>query len=145
MIIYLHNSVLYTQNFYIQEKKTSTYLLHVLLSILTDPTSSFPTGNNLHSPRIRKKRPLPLHVSLYRIEAERANVILRTKNKLARLALDAAARQDVIVAQPQATTTTTNRHCCLNTFCFCLLLVVLNLLIMQWLYYKTLNKNLTQL
>ena len=93
----------------------------------------------------RKKRPLPLHVSLYRIEAERANVVLRTKNKLASLALDATARQDVIVAQPQATTTTTNRHCCLNTFCFCLLLVVLNLLIMQWLYYKTLNQNLTQL
>jgi hypothetical protein len=86
----------------------------------------------------RKKRPLPLHVSLYRIEAERVNRVLRTNTKLASLALD-AARQDVVVAQPQASTSTTNWHCCLNTFCFCLLLVVLNLLIMQWLYYKSLN------
>ena len=93
----------------------------------------------------RKKRPIPLHVALYRIEAERANLILRTTNKLASLALNAAARQDMIIAQSQVTTTTANKHCCLNTFCFCLLLVVLNLLIMQWLYYKSVNLNLKQL
>ena len=97
----------------------------------------------------RKKRPLPLHVSLYRIEAERVNLVLRTNNKLASLALDAAARQNrivaarqdliVVVAQPQAS------NCCLNTICFCLLLVVLNLLLMQWLYYKSLNMNVKQL
>ena len=108
----------------------------------------------------RKKKPLPLHVSLYRIEAERVNLVLRTNNKLASLALDAAARQnriaaarqdlnvaarqDVIVAQPQATTTT-NWHCCLNTICFCLLLGLLNLLTVQWLYYKNLNLNVKQL
>ncbi len=128
------------------------------MSILTlTLTPSFHTSNNTRSHR--KKTPLPLHVSLYRIEAERVNLVLRTNNKLASLALDAAARQkrifaarqdlivaarqDVIVAQPQATTT--NWHCCLNTICFCLLLVVFNLLIMQWLYYKSLNLNLKQL
>jgi hypothetical protein len=99
----------------------------------------------------RKKRHLPLHVTQRRIEAERVNLVLRTNNKLASLALDAAAiqnrilaaRQGVIVAHPQGTTT--NWHCCLNTICFCLLLVVLNLLFMQWLYYKGLNLNLKQL
>ena len=44
-------------------------------------------------------------MALYRIEAERANLILRTTNKLASLALDAAARQDMIIAQSQVTTT----------------------------------------
>jgi hypothetical protein len=58
------------------------------------------------------------------------------------LALDATARQDRIVARAQATI---NWHCCLNAFCFCLLLVLLNLLFMQWLYYKSLNLNLKQL
>jgi hypothetical protein len=88
-------------------------------------------------------------VTQRRIEAERVNLVLRTNNKLASLALDAAARQnrivaarqdlivaarqDVIVAHPQATTT--NWHCCLNTICFCLLLAVLNLLFMQWSVY----------
>ena len=103
----------------------------------------------MHSPRIRKKRPLPLHVSLGRIEAERVNLTLRTNQKLASLALDAAARNNrivaarqdliVVVTHPQAS------NCCLNTICFCLLLVVFNLLFMQWLYYKTLHMNVKQL
>jgi hypothetical protein len=112
------------------------------MSILTYPTPSFPTSNNMHSQK--KKRPLPPHVTQRRIEAERVNLVICTNNKLPSLALDAAARQDRIVAHAQATTTT-NLHCCLNTICFCLLLVVLNLLFMQWLYYKSLHLNLKQL
>jgi hypothetical protein len=27
-------------------------------------------------------------------------------------------------------------HCCLNTFCFCVSLVLMNLFCLQWLYYK---------
>ena len=29
-----------------------------------------------------------------------------------------------------------DRHCCLNTCCFCFLLVIMNLLYFQWLYMK---------
>jgi hypothetical protein len=104
------------------------------------------------TPRSRKQKPLPLHVSRSRIAAERINVVIRTNNKLASLAvlqhqIDAERlnvqlallpQQIGIVARAQDTT---NYHCCLNTFCFCLLLVLLNLLFMQWLYYKSLNLN----
>ena len=104
----------------------------------------------------RKKRPLPLHVSLYRINAERANVIRRTNNRVAfwtavadqnRIALLAAAEaedriailtvaahQDRIPIQAERD----NFHSCFNTFCFCVLLLLLNLLCLQWLYYQTL-------
>ena len=102
-------------------------------------------------PPPRKKRPPPLHVTQHRIEAERVNLVLRTNNnKLASLALEANARKARIVPRAQATTTTTTTtnwhwHCCLNTICFCLLLVLLNLLFMQWLYYESLNLNVKQL
>ncbi len=100
----------------------------------------------------RKKKPLPLHVSQYRINAERANVILRTNNRVAfwtavaeqnRIALLAAAAQ----AQEEriALLNTAayhdriphlaereNWHCFCNTFCFCMLLVLLNLLFLQF-------------
>ena len=55
----------------------------------------------------RKKKPLPLHVSLYRINAERANVIRRTNNRVAfwtsvadqnRIAILAAAAQEERIA-----------------------------------------------
>jgi hypothetical protein len=36
-------------------------------------------------------------------------------------------------------------HCCLNTFCFCMLLVLMNLLFLQWLYYKVHDFKLKQL
>ncbi len=89
----------------------------------------------------RKKRPPPLHVSLHRIEAERANVILRTNNRIR--GLNSSVRQDR-TARAHGTENE-NWHCCLNTICFCMLLVLLNLLFLQWLYYKSLNRNLKQL
>jgi hypothetical protein len=66
-----------------------------------------------------------------RIEAERINV------EMALL-----PQQIGIVARAQDTT---NYHCCLNTFCFCLFFVLLNLLFMQWMYYKYLNLNVKEL
>ena len=89
----------------------------------------------------RKKRPPPLHVSLHRIAAERANVILRTNNRIR--SLNSSVRQDR-TARAHGTENE-NWHCCLNTICFCMLLVLLNLLFLQWLYYKSLNRNLKQL
>ncbi len=87
------------------------------------------------------KRPPPLHVSLQWIEAERANVMQRTKNRIWNL--NAAVREDR-TARAHGTETD-NWHCCLNTICFCMLLVLLSLLFWQWLYYKSLNLNLKQL
>ena len=90
----------------------------------------------------RKKRPLPLHVSLYRINAERANVIRRTNNRVAfwtavaeqnRIALLAATQKDRIPLLADRD----NFHSCFNTICFCVLLLRLNLLCLQWLYYQT--------
>ena len=103
----------------------------------------------------RKKKPLPLHVSQYRINAERANVIRRTNNRVAfwtavadqnRIALLAAAAQEEHIALLTAATHQAriplladrfNWHCCCNTICFCVLLLLLNLLFLQWLYYQT--------
>jgi hypothetical protein len=104
----------------------------------------------------RKKRPLPLHVSQYRINAERANVIRRTNNRVDfwtsvadqnRIAILAAAAQEERIALLTAAAhqdrtpllaERDNLHCCFNTICFCVLLLLLNLLCLQWLYYQTL-------
>ena len=100
------------------------------------------------TPRFRKKKAKPPHVSRSLIAAERINVVIRTNKKLASLATlqhqIVAERLNVQLAllpQQISTNTNTNDHCCLNTFCFCLLLVLLNLLFMQRLYYKSLNLN----
>ena len=82
---------------------------------------------------------MPLHVSQYRINAERANVIRRTNNRVAfwttvadqnRVALLAAAAQEEQIALLTAAThqdrilflpDRINWHCCFNTICFCVL------------------------
>jgi hypothetical protein len=79
----------------------------------------------------RKKKPPPLHVSQARIIAERANVIRRTNNWIA--LLTAAAQQERILLLKEIE----NWHCCINTICFCVMLLLLNLLFLQWLYYQT--------
>jgi hypothetical protein len=102
----------------------------------------------------RKKRPLPLHVSQYRINAERANVIRRTNNRVAfwtsvadqnRIAILAAAAQEERIALLTAAAhqdripllaERDNWICCFNTICFCVLLLLMNLLFLQWLYYQ---------
>jgi hypothetical protein len=93
----------------------------------------------------RKTKPPPLHVSQARIHVERVNVILRTKNQIASwhaaahqnqiASLNATAHQNQIVSL----NATTQWHSCLNIICFCMLLVVVNLLFLQWLHYNTNN------
>ena len=86
----------------------------------------------------RKKRPQPLHKSLRLIEEERANVVKRTQVRLAQLFAEAEANvmlheeYNVVPVPVQDY----NWHCFLNTVCFCMLLALMNLLFLQWLYYK---------
>ena len=92
-----------------------------------------------------KKRPQPLHKSLRLIEEERANVVKRTQVRIAQLiaAEEAHVIQDEeidVVPVPDF-----DWHCYMNTFCFCLLLVLMNLLFLQWLYYKVHDFQVKQL
>jgi hypothetical protein len=82
------------------------------------------------------KKPLPLHVSRALIEAERSNVVKRTQRRIALLRATENTRNhddddDPVVA--------VDSHCCLNIICFCVLLVIMNLLFLQWLYYEARN------
>jgi hypothetical protein len=43
--------------------------------------------------------------------------------------------------QPVTVPVHTQNHYCLSIFCFCVLLVILNLLFLQWLFYKVRNVN----
>jgi hypothetical protein len=72
-----------------------------------------------YSDAFQKTKKLPLHVSLARIERERADVITRTQRRIAKL---------------RAAEYHEESHCCLYTallLCFCVAL----LLFLQWLYY----------
>ncbi len=83
-----------------------------------------------------KKRPQPLARSLKLIEEERVNVARRTRERIALLFTETENGIDLDIA---TTTEIPMRevHGCLNLFCFCLLLLCLNLLYFQWLYlYK---------
>jgi hypothetical protein len=62
--------------------------------------------------------------------SKRANVIRSTNNRIALLNADAQEGQIPLLPEKE------NRHYCLNTICFCVLLLVLNLLFLQWLYYQ---------
>ena len=85
-----------------------------------------------------KKRPQPLARSLKLIEQERVDVERRTRERIALLfaETDNGLDLDLDIA---TTTEIPMREVngCLNLFCFCLLLLCLNLLYFQWLYlYK---------
>ncbi len=85
-----------------------------------------------------KKNPLPLHVSRALIEAERVNVVLRTQRRIALLRTTQDPRDHHDDADP-ITIRTVDSHYCLNIFCFCVSLLTMNLLFLQWLYYKVHN------
>ena len=90
-----------------------------------------------------KKRPQPLHKSLRLIEEERANVVKRTQIRIAQLIAEENAN---VVPDEEANVVPENDwHCCLNTLCFCMLLLIINLLFLQWLYYKVHDLKLKQL
>ena len=85
-----------------------------------------------------KKKPLPLHVSRALIEREQANVVVRTQCRIAFLRANEnlkdhdADDNDKHVTVPVHS----HNHFCLTFFCFCVMLVVMNLLFMQWVYYQ---------
>ena len=92
-----------------------------------------------------KKKPLPLHVSLHRIEEERRNVALRTNKRIAQLySIENSNADHEMQCESdtlQKDRNTKDWNCCLNVICFCLTLVICNLLFLQWLYLKvSLNK-----
>ncbi len=81
---------------------------------------------------LSKTKPLPLHVSLHRIEEERRNVAHRTNIRIAKLYSIQNSNADHEM-QCESDTFQKDRkteewHCCLNGFCFCLTLVIFNLL-----------------
>jgi hypothetical protein len=83
-----------------------------------------------------KKRPQTLARSLKLIEEERFNVARRTRERIALLFTETDNDRDLDIA---TTTEIPMRelHGCLNLFCFCLLLLCVNLLYFQWVYlYK---------
>ena len=90
-----------------------------------------------------KKRPQPLHKSLRLIAEERANVVKRTQVRIAQLIAEEEA--NVVPDEEANVVPDYDWHCCLNTFCFCMLLVLMNLLFLQWLYYKVHDFKLKQL
>jgi hypothetical protein len=84
----------------------------------------------------RKKQPLPLHVSLARIEAERVATAQRTRTRIAQLMKHEEDNND---EDEVAVTNILPNHFALNICCFCVLLVLLNLLFLQWVYHKVLH------
>jgi hypothetical protein len=90
----------------------------------------------------RKPKPLPLARSLQLIAEERVNVARRTRERIAIIGKD--LENDQIYSVDKATQTEIplrevlveihDWHTCLNAFCFCLVLLCMNLLYFQWLY-----------
>ncbi len=91
----------------------------------------------LHNQMPSKTKPLPLHVNRALIERERANVIIRTQRRIALL----RATDELPNDEDPVPTRIVNSHCCLNKFCFCVALVTMNLLFLQWLNYEVRNSN----
>jgi hypothetical protein len=92
--------------------------------------------------RIRKPKPQHLARSLFLIDEERGNVTRRTRERCGLLSSQSETNQDYRVDKATQTdiplhevlVEITNWHTCLNAFCFCLLLLCMNLLYFQWIY-----------
>ncbi len=90
----------------------------------------------------RKPKPPPLARSLYLIHEECVNVGRWTREHKAQLSIDSETDQDYSVDKAIQTDITLREvlveihdwHTCLNAFCFCLVLLCMNLLYFQWLY-----------
>ncbi len=87
-------------------------------------------------PDAPSKKPLPLHVSLHRIQEEQINLARRTQVRIAALLAEQNNNEDnetqyasdVVQKDKQIQ----DWHYCLNFFCFGLSLLILNLLFLQW-------------
>ncbi len=87
-----------------------------------------------------KNNPLPLHVSRALIEAERFNVAKSTQRRIDLLRATEKQRNDEDEDDKEpVVTSNVDSHCCINIFCFCVSLVLMNLLFLQWLYYEVRN------
>ncbi len=89
----------------------------------------------------RKPKPKPLWVTQAAINNKKANVAKRAQLLIAQLLAESeesigqvnvAAQQDRIPLMAERE----NWHCCLHTLSFCVLMLLLNLLFCQWLYYQ---------
>ena len=93
----------------------------------------------------RKPKPLPLARSLHLIDEERVNIARRMRERKAQLSIDSETDQDYSVDKATQTDIPLREvlveihdwHTCLNAFCFCLVLLCMNLLYFQWLYTTT--------
>jgi hypothetical protein len=85
-----------------------------------------------------KKKPLPLHVSRALIQREQANVVVRTQRRIALLRANENLKDNDADDNDKPVTVPVNshNHFCLTFFCFCVLLVVMNLLFLQCVYYQ---------
>ena len=101
-----------------------------------------------------KPKPKPLWVTQRAINEERVNVVKRTEKRIRELLAaseDSTNTEQVSVEREYSVDKATqteipmrevhveikNWHTCLNAFCFCLLLLCMNLLYFQWLYTNT--------
>ena len=82
-----------------------------------------------------KKKTIPLHVSRALIQREQADVIIRTQRRIALLRATENANNNDDDEDPVAIVVHVHSHSWLSTICFCVWLVILNLLFLQWLYY----------
>ena len=85
-----------------------------------------------------KKKLLPLHVSRALIQREQANVILRTQRRIALLRANGNLKDNDADDNDKPVTVPvhSHNHFCVTFFCFCVLLVIMNLLFLQWFYYQ---------
>ena len=104
-----------------------------------------PQTETLTMKRKRKPKPVPLERSRYLIDEERGNVARRTRERCELLSIVSETEEDYSVDKATQTEIPLrevlveihNWHTCLNAFCFCLLLLCMNLLYFQWLYTAT--------
>ena len=88
----------------------------------------------------RKPKPQPLTRSLFLIQEERKNVARRTRERCALLGFESETDQDYSVKKATQTDIPLREvlveihdwHTCLNAFCFCLILLRMNLLYFQY-------------
>ena len=92
----------------------------------------------------RKPKPNPLARSLHLIAEERGNVARRTRERIALLCIDSKDQEYSVdkatqteIPMREVHVEIEDWHTCLNAFCFCLLLLCMNLLYFQWLYTAT--------
>jgi hypothetical protein len=86
-----------------------------------------------------KKKPLPLHVSRALIQREQANVVLRTQRRIALLQANENSQDNDTDDKPVPVPVHTHNHYCLSICCFCVVLVIMNLLFLHWLFYQVRN------